>query len=135
MRRTSTLTSIEPSAEDIGKVISDLEKSWTATITVQRTSKADVGYRDVYVTLDDQEPAILRAGDAVTWDVKPGPHRLKADNTLFRKTRDVTLGVSEHATFTVINKAGFGTYSVLAFFFGGGPLYLTFERDMDLTNG
>lgn len=135
--RTTTLTppAVEPTADDLGQVIRDLEQSWTATITIRRTSRLDVGYRDIYVSIDDEEAVILHAGDAVTREVKPGPHRLKAHNTLFRKTLDVTLGVGEHATFTAINKAGFGTYSVFAFFLGGGPLYLTFERDLESGRG
>lgn len=124
-----TTTTFEPTADDIGRVIEELEKSWVATITVRRTSKEDVGYRDIYVDLDGEQIAILHAGDEVSRDVKPGPHRLKAHNTLFRKTLDVTLAPGEHATFRVVNKAGFGTYSVFAFFLGGGPLYLTLERE------
>lgn len=128
MAGTTTKT-VEPTAEDIGRVIEELEKFWEATITVRRTSKEDVGYRDIYVDLDGQRIAILHAGDEVSRDVKPGRHRLRAHNTLFRKTLDVTLAPGEHATFRVVNKAGFGTYSVFAFFLGGGPLYLTLERE------
>jgi hypothetical protein len=124
-----TTTTFEPTIEDIGRVIEELERSWAATITVRRNSKEDVGYRDIYVELDGEQIAILHAGDEVSRDVRPGPHRLKAHNTLFRKTLDVTLAPGEHATFRVINKAGFGTYSVFAFFLGGGPLYLTLERE------
>jgi hypothetical protein len=125
----TTTRTFEPTTDDIGRVIEELERSWTATITVRRTSKEDVGYRDIYVELDGEQIAILHAGDEVSRDVKPGPHRLKAHNTLFRKTLDVTLAPGEHATFRVINKARFGTYSVFAFFLGGGPLYLTLERE------
>jgi hypothetical protein len=124
-----TTTTSEPTAEDIGRVLEELERSWAATITVRRQSKEDVGYRDIYVDLDGEQIAILHAGEEVSRDVKPGRHRLRAHNTLFRKTLDVTLAPGEHATFSVINKAGFGTYSVFAFFLGGGPLYLTLERE------
>ena len=126
---STTITTIEPTAEDIGRVVDELERSWASVVTVRRQSKEDVGYRDIYVDLDGEQIAILHAGDEVTREVKPGHHRLKAHNTLFRKTLDMNLAPGEHATFTVINKAGFGTYSVLAFFLGGGPLYLTLERE------
>lgn len=135
MPTTTILTPVEPTAEDIGKVVDDLTKSWTAAITVKRQSKQDIGYRDIYISIDGEEIAILHAGDEVTHEVPPGPHRLKAHNTLFRKTIDVTLAPGEHATFTAINKAGFGTYSVFAFFVGGGPLYLTLERESGEANG
>lgn len=126
---TTTLTPVEPTTADLDRVVHDLKKSWTAAITVRRTAKEDVGYRDIYVSIDDEHIAILHAGDEVTREVPPGKHRLKVHNTLFRKAVDVTLGVGEHATFTAVNRAGFGTYSVFAFFLGGGPLYLTLRRE------
>jgi hypothetical protein len=120
---------VEPTSGDIEQIIDGLKQSWKAAITVRRQSKADIGYRDIYISLDDQELGILHAGDELTTDVEPGPHRLKANNTLFKKTLDFTITVGEHAHFTAINRAGFGTYSVFAFFIGGGPIYLTLERD------
>ena len=135
MSATRTVASVEPTAEDIGRVMDELTKSWPATITVRRRSKQDVGYRDIYVSLDGEQIAILHAGDEVTREVQPGAHRLKVHNTLFRKALDVSLGPGEHATFRVINRAGFGTYSVFAFFLGGGPIYLTLERETEPANG
>jgi hypothetical protein len=126
------LTEIEPSARDIDAIVRDLEKSWTALITVRRQSKEDVGYRDIFVSLDGQSLGILHHGDAITRETTPGKHRLQAHNTLFWKTLEFTLNVDEHASFMAINRAGFGTYSVLAFFIGflgAGPFYLTFERE------
>jgi hypothetical protein len=126
------LTDIEPTHEDIDDIVRDLEQSWTALITVRRQSKEDVGYREIHLSLDGESLGILRHGDVITRETTPGKHRLQAHNTLFWKTLEFTLGVDEHARFIAINRAGFGTYSVLAFFFGflgAGPFYLTFERD------
>ena len=78
--------------------------------------------------MDDEELAILRQGESATREVEPGPHRLRAHNTLFRKVLEVTLAPDEHASFTVINKSGWGTYTLMTFL-GAGPLYLTFTRD------
>ena len=125
----------EPTAADIDRVIESLKTSWTATVTVRRQSKDDVGYREVFVSLDEAEMGILRHGEEVTRDVAPGTHRLKAHNTLFRKTLDFSLNVGEHASFRAVNRAGFLTYSVLAFFMGGGPIYLTLERDEEVEGG
>ncbi len=58
----------------------------------------------------------------------PGEHRLRAHNTLFRKALDLTLAADEHARFTVVNKAGWGTYALMSLL-GAGPLYLTLERE------
>jgi hypothetical protein len=113
-------------------VIRELQESWTASITVRRQSKEDVGYREIHVLLDGEKIGILQHGDTLTREVNPGTHRLQAHNTLFKKTLDFTLGVGEHASFTAVNRAGWGTYSVWAFwigFLGAGPFYLTLERE------
>ena len=78
--------------------------------------------------MDGEELAILRQGESATREVDAGPHRLRAHNTLFRKIVEVTLAPDEHARFTVINKPGWGTYTLMTFL-GAGPLYLTFTRD------
>ena len=122
----------EPSTQEIDDIVRGLEHSWTASITVRRQSPTDVGYREVFVSLNGDLLAVLKHGDSVTQDVTPGQHTLQASNTLFRKTIEFTLGAGDHASFTAINRAGWGTYSVLAFFIGflgAGPFYLTFERE------
>ena len=132
------ITEVEPTANDIDDVVRDLEKSWTAAITVRRQSQEDVGYREIFVSLDGESLGVLRHGDAITRQTTPGTHRLQAHNTLFWKTIEVTLTVGEHARFMAINRAGWGTYSVLAFFIGflgAGPFYLTFEREGAGTHG
>jgi hypothetical protein len=126
---------VEPTAEDLDNVVEDLKKTWVSAITVRRQSKEDVGYRDIYVSIDGAEVAILHAGDEVTREVPPGRHQIKVHNTLFRKTVDLTLNVGEHAVFSAVNRAGFGTYSVFAFFLGGGPIYLSIHRVTDDRHG
>lgn len=134
----AVLTELEPTEKDIDAVVRDLERSWTALITVRRQSKEDVGYREIYLSLDGESLGMLRHGDVITHETTPGKHRLQAHNTLFWKTLEFTLAVDEHARFIAINRAGFGTYSVLAFFFGflgAGPFYLTFERETPGAHG
>lgn len=126
------LTDVEPTTRDLDDVVRDLEKSWTSTITIRRQSREDVGYREIYVSLDGERIGILQHGETITRETTPGRHKLQAHNTLFWKTLEFTLTVGEHASFIAVNKAGFGTYSVLAFligFLGAGPFYLTFERE------
>lgn len=127
-----TTTVPEPSAADLDGIIRELKQSWKSTITIRRQSKDDVGYREIFVSLDGQFIGYLSHGDAITRDIEPGAHRLQAHNTLFRKQVDVTLQVGEHALFSTSNREGFGTYSIWAFligFLGAGPLYLTLERE------
>ena len=128
----AAITEIEPTTQDIDDLVRGFEKSWTAAITVRRQSREDVGYREIFVSLDGESLGLLRHGDVITRETTPGAHRLQAHNTLFWKTIEFTLAVGEHASFIAINRAGWGTYSVLAFligFLGAGPFYLTFERE------
>jgi hypothetical protein len=99
-----------------------------ARITIHRDSRDDVGFREIFVSVDGKKAAILRPDETLTVDVQPGPHRLRANNTLFWKTRDLVLRPGEDARFVAINRAGFGTFSFMTFL-GASPLYLTFERD------
>jgi hypothetical protein len=98
-----------------------------ARITVGRRDPKDVRDRQIVVSLDGQPLATLLFGAEASREVAPGEHRLRAHNTLFWKTLDVSLGPGEHARFSVVNRAGMGTFSLLGLL-GVGPLYLTFER-------
>ena len=104
--------------------------NYLACITVRRTSADDVGFREVFVSVDGEQLAILAHGEAVTHELPAGPHRIRAHNTLFWKTHDVVLQPGEHARFTAINRAGWGTFGFLMIL-GAAPLYLTFERESD----
>jgi hypothetical protein len=75
-----------------------------ARITIRRESPDDVGFREIFVSMDGQQIAILKHQDTFTLEVAPGPK------------------------FVAINKAGFGTFGFMTFL-GASPLYLTFERD------
>jgi hypothetical protein len=97
-------------------------------VTVRRDSPDDAGFREVFVSIDGKQIAILRHGESITAEVPPGAHRLRAHNTLFWRTFDLMLKPGEHARFLAVNRAGFGTFSLL-FFLGAMPVYLTFERE------
>jgi hypothetical protein len=102
--------------------------NFVASISVSRESPEDVGFREVFVSVDGEQVAILRHGESVTHELPAGPHRVRAHNTLFWKTHDVVLQPGEHARFTAINRAGWGTFGMLLML-GAAPVYLTFERD------
>lgn len=98
-----------------------------ARITVLRESPDDVGFREIFLSIDGESVAVLRHGERFTAEVPSGPHRLRAHNTLFWKTLELVLKPGEHAQFTAVNRAGWGTFGML-FFLGAMPVYLTFER-------
>ena len=84
------------------------------------------------MSLDGESLGVLRHGETITRETAGRAHRLRAHNTLFWKTLEVRLMVGEHARFMAVNRAGWGTYSVLAFFIGflgAGPFFWTFERE------
>jgi hypothetical protein len=98
-----------------------------ATITILRTSPDDAGFREVFVSVDGEQLAILRHGESVTADVKAGSHWVRAHNTLFWKTHQLVLKPREHAHFMAVNRTGWGAFGFF-FFLGAMPVYLTFER-------
>jgi hypothetical protein len=96
-------------------------------ITVTRQSANDVGFREIFVSVDGEQIAMLRHGEAVTHVILAGAHRIRAHNTLFWKTHELIVKPGEHIRFVAINRAGFGTFGPL-FLIGAMPVYLTFER-------
>lgn len=103
-----------------------------ATITVTRRSTKDVRVRQIYISVDGRNIAELLFGDSVTTEVDAGTHRLRANNTLVWKTVPCHLRPGEHARFSVVNRPGFGSYAMLSLL-GSGPIYLSFNREPDVT--
>lgn len=131
MSRPSVITKVgpEPTTAELDGLIASLKSSWTSRLTVRRQSKADVGIRDIYVVLDGERIAVLFAGQDVSVEIKPGPHRLRVHNTLFWKAIDFQVSVGEHASFMVVNRRGFGTFGVTSYLLGANLIYLKVERE------
>ena len=104
--------------------------NYVACITVTRQSSDDAGVREIYVSVDGEEIAVLKNGQAVTRELPAGPHRLRAHNTLFWKTHDVVLQPGEHARFKAANLAGWAMFGFLIAL-GAAPLKLLFEREVN----
>ncbi len=122
----------EPPAIDIGADVLNIERTPAepARITICRQSQEDAGFREVFVSIDGESVAIMQFGETCTFEVKPGPHRVRAHNTLFWKTHHIVLRPGEHAKFIAINKTGTISFGLL-FMLGAFPLYLTFEREIE----
>lgn len=123
---------VEPPSIDIGADILNIERppAEPSRITIGRQSPEDAGFREIFVSLDGEQIAMLQYGDAFTCEVKPGPHKLRAHNTMFWKTHQIVLRPGEHAKFTAINRTGTISFGLL-FMLGAFPLYLTFEREIE----
>lgn len=98
-----------------------------ARLTIVRQSTADVGFREIFVSVDGKPLGMLRYGDTLTTELVAGPHQIRAHNTLFWKTHRIVVRPGEHVRFEAINRAGWGTFGML-FVLGAMPVYLTFER-------
>jgi hypothetical protein len=97
-----------------------------ARLTITRRAPDDVGFREVYVLIDGEEIAELPYGASVTREIDAGLRRLRAHNTLFRKTREVLVAPGDHVHVTVANRPGWGTFGLLGVL-GAAPLFLHFE--------
>jgi hypothetical protein len=104
--------------------------NYVACITVTRQAADVAGVREIYVSVDGEEIAVLKNGQAVTHELPAGPHRLRAHNTLFWKTHDVVLQPGEHARFKAANVAGWAVFGFLMVL-GAAPLKLIFEREVN----
>lgn len=92
----------------------------SARVVVSRTSEEDVRQRQVLLALDGQHWTTLMFGGSATREVAAGRHRLKADNTLFRKTLEFDLDPGQEARFVVASRKGPGSGVFLLL---GAPFY------------
>ena len=98
-----------------------------ATLIVSRTLARDVRQRQVYIELDGERIATLLVDERVTREIEPGPHVLRLDNTLVKKTFEFTASPDEIIEYRFANTAGRFAIPFLALM-GVAPLFLTVER-------
>ena len=93
-------------------------------LTIHRTSPLDAKDRQIIMSLDGRKVATLLYGQTFSCEILPGPHTLRANNTLVWKTVrfDAAPGADVHYTCT--NRAP-GSLLYLLFVFGVGPMYVT----------
>ena len=100
----------------------------SARLTYPATHPTMCGFANWRCRSTAATAATLLYGQTMTRELEPGPHKLRVHNTLVWKTVKFELGAGEHARFAAVNRAGFGTYSMLGLL-GAGPLYVTIRRD------
>lgn len=98
-----------------------------ARLILARTSPNDVGIRQVFVSVDGKDVAVLVHGQSVTVDIEAGPHKMRVHNTLVWKTIPFDAAPGDDIRYDIINRAGFGTMALVATL-GVGPIYLTVTR-------
>lgn len=98
-----------------------------ARITVRRPPTNYFDPRQIALSIDSEWWIDLKDDETVTRELEPGPHVIKADNTLFRKTIPFEVAAGEQITFVVENRPGFGTSFFMLL---GMPwMYLVLKRD------
>jgi len=74
-----------------------------ATLTITRNHPQDIQDRSVYVWVDGEKWDILRFNRSLSRDITPGPHRIKAHNTLFGHTLEIDVAPGEQVRLTCQN--------------------------------
>jgi hypothetical protein len=98
-----------------------------ARVTLSRTDGMDVQQREIYAQIDQGPSRTLAFGTVVAVDLPAGPHRLRANNTLFWKGVEFSLAAGEQIEFALINRSGLLGLALLAIL-GVAPLRLAIER-------
>ena len=101
----------------------------TARLTLTRTASNDVGIRQVFVSVDGKDVAVLVHGQTATVELEPGSHKMRIHNTLVWKTMMFDASPGEEIRYDIINRAGFGTMALVATL-GVGPICLTVTRGL-----
>lgn len=104
------------------------EATGPGVLTVRRTAPDDVQDRQVYLSIDGEDWVTLLYGQEVSRELAPGPHTLKANNTLVRKSVTFEVRPGAHVRFQCINKAHWTGMLFMAFL-GAAVLTVRLERE------
>lgn len=99
-----------------------------ATLTIVRNAPDDVQDRVVTLWFDDERWDVLRYGQTLTRNITPGPHRLKAHNTLLGTTFAFDIKPGEHVRLRCANAVAPGG-TLLMLLIGWAMLRVRIERD------
>jgi hypothetical protein len=99
-----------------------------AQLTVMRNTGSDFQDRQVYLYVDGELWGKVKYGRPMTREIPPGPHKVRAFNTLFSHTIEVNAVPGEHVKLICSNglpKAGF----LMFIFFHCTALRVRLERE------
>ncbi len=101
--------------------------SLPARLTIERAPPGDLGDRYlISLKLDGEPIAELAPGEAVTREIEPGHHRLRASNTLLWTTRSLHVAAGDELRFQVRNVTNLTT--MILGLLGSAPLAVRLER-------
>jgi hypothetical protein len=105
-----------------------ISKINSATLTVARNSAGDFQDRQVFLYVDGELWGKVKYGRPMTREIPPGPHKVRAFNTLFSHTIDVNVVPGEHVKLICSN--GLPRAGLLMFiFFHCTALRVKLERE------
>jgi hypothetical protein len=84
-----------------------------AQLTVTRNGSSDFQDRQVYLYVDGELWGKVKYGRPVTREVPPGPHKIRAFNTLFSHTIDIDAKPGEHVKLKCTNALGRGGWMMM----------------------
>ena len=98
--------------------IEELERAWhglaagdrsspakinSAQLTITRNGASDFQDRQVYLFVDEEPWGKVRYGKAISREIPPGAHRVRAFNTLFSHTIEINALPGEHVRVNCTN--------------------------------
>jgi hypothetical protein len=99
-----------------------------AQLTVTRNSASDFQDRQVYLYLDGELWGKVKYGKPVSREIPPGPHKVRAFNTLFSHTVDINAVPGEHVRLKCTNGLARGSW-IMMVIFQMAPLSVKLERE------
>jgi len=99
-----------------------------ATLTLVRNAPDDVQDRSVTFWLDDERWDNLRYGQEISRNIAPGPHRLRAHNTLVSTTFDFDAKPGEQIRLRCANAVSKGG-ALMMLIIGWAAMRVRIERD------
>ena len=96
--------------DSAGKVT---DKVNNAQLTVTRNAASDFQDRQVYLYVDGELWGKVKYGKPVSREIPPGPHKVRAFNTLFSHTIDIDAVPGEHVKLRCTNGLGRGGWIMM----------------------
>lgn len=84
-----------------------------AQLTVTRNNASDFQDRQVYLYVDDELWGKVKYGRPMTREIPPGPHKVRAFNTLFSHTIDIDAVPGDHVRLKCTNGLGRGGWLMM----------------------
>ena len=104
------------------------DKINNAQLTVTRNNASDFQDRQVFLYVDGELWGKVKYGKPMSREIPPGPHKVRAFNTLFSHTIDIDAVPGEHVKLRCTNGLGRGGW-IMMVIWQVAALRVTLERE------